>query len=56
MTGFDRWRARSPFYNETHDAVAATVRRFVEREVAPYIDRWEVEGELPRSLPPCQRW
>ena len=50
MTSFDRWRARSPFYNETHDAVAATVRRFVEREVAPYIDRWEVEGELPRSL------
>ena len=50
MTGFGRWRARSPFYNETHDAVAASVRRFVEREVAPYIDRWEVEGELPRSL------
>ncbi len=50
MTGFDRWRARSPFYNETHDAVAASVRRFVAREVAPNIDRWEVEGELPRSL------
>ncbi len=50
MTGFDRWRARSPFYNETHDAVAGSVRRFVEREVAPNIDRWEVEGELPRSL------
>lgn len=50
MTGFDRWRARSPFYNETHDAVAASVRRFVEREVAPNIDRWEAEGELPRSL------
>lgn len=50
MTGFDKWRARSPFYNETHDAVAASVRRFVEREVAPNIDRWEVEGELPRSL------
>lgn len=50
MTGFDRWRARSPFYKETHDAVAASVRRFVEREVAPNIDRWEVEGELPRSL------
>jgi acyl-CoA dehydrogenase len=50
MTGFDRWRARSPFYNETHDAVAASVRRFVEREVASNIDRWEVEGELPRSL------
>lgn len=50
MTRFDRWRARSPFYNETHDAVAASVRRFVEREVAPNIDRWEGEGELPRSL------
>ena len=50
MTGFDRWRARSPYYDETHAAVAASVRLFVEREVAPHIDRWEVEGELPRSL------
>ena len=50
MTGFDRWRARSPYYDETHAAVAASVRQFVEREVAPHIDRWEAEGELPRSL------
>ena len=50
MTGFDRWRARSPYYDETHAAVAASVRQFVEREVAPNIDRWEAEGELPRSL------
>ena len=50
MTGFDQWRARSPYYDETHEAVAQSVRRFVEREVAPHIDRWEVEGELPRSL------
>lgn len=50
MTEFDRWRARSPYYSETHEAVAQSVRRFVEREVAPNIDRWEVEGELPRSL------
>lgn len=50
MTGFDQWRARSPYYNETHEAVAQSVRRFVEREVAPNIDRWEAEGELPRSL------
>ncbi|MFC4002240.1 acyl-CoA dehydrogenase family protein [Prauserella oleivorans] len=27
-----------------------TVRRFVETEVLPYLDRWEAEGELPRSL------
>ena len=50
MNGFDAWRARSPYYDETHDALAQSVRRFVEREVAPHIDRWEVEGELPRAL------
>ena len=50
MTEFDGWRVRSPYYNETHQAVAQSVRRFVEREIAPNIDRWEVEGELPRSL------
>lgn len=50
MTLFDEWRARSPFYDETHAAVAQSVRRFVEREVAPNIDRWEEERELPRDL------
>ena len=50
MTGFDLWRARSPYYNETHEAVAQSVRRFVEREIAPNIASWETEGELPRSL------
>ncbi|MEQ1548261.1 MAG: acyl-CoA dehydrogenase family protein [Chakrabartia sp.] len=50
MTGFDEWRARSPYYNDTHEALAMSVRRFVEREIAPHIDRWEAEGELPRDL------
>ena len=50
MSDFDDWRARSPFYDETHEALAQSVRRFVEREVAPHIDRWEAEGELPRDL------
>lgn len=50
MTAFDQWRARSPYYNESHEAVAQSVRRFVEREIAPHIDRWELEGELPRAL------
>jgi len=50
MLDFDDWRARSPYYNETHEALAQSVRRFVEREVAPNIDRWEAEGELPREL------
>ncbi|MBZ6377521.1 acyl-CoA dehydrogenase [Pacificimonas flava] len=50
MTLFDDWRARSPFYDETHNAIAQSVRRFVEREVAPHIDEWEEARELPRSL------
>lgn len=50
MTMFDDWRARSPHYDETHDALARSVRKFVEREIEPHIDRWEAEGELPREL------
>ena len=50
MTAFDDWRARSPYYDETHEAVAQSVRRFVAREIAPHIDRWEAAGELPREL------
>ncbi|QXQ05418.1 acyl-CoA dehydrogenase family protein [Sphingosinicellaceae bacterium] len=50
MTVFDDWRARSPYYDETHEAVAQSVRRFVAAEIAPNIDRWEAEGELPRDL------
>ncbi len=49
-TEFDRWRARSPYYDESHEAVAQSVRRFVAQEIAPHIDRWEAEGELPREL------
>ena len=40
----------SPFYTEEHDAFRTQVRRFVERECAPYIDQWESAGELPREL------
>lgn len=47
---FDQWRARSPYYNESHEAWARTVRRFVDKEVVPHIDRWEREGQLPREL------
>ncbi len=50
MMDFSAWRARSPYYGETHEALAQSVRRFVEREIAPHIDRWEAEGELPRDL------
>src|SRR6266702_5501416 len=47
---FGEWRARSPFYGETHEAIAQMVRRFVDREAAPHIDHWEHEGEVSREL------
>ncbi|MET0660593.1 MAG: acyl-CoA dehydrogenase family protein, partial [Steroidobacteraceae bacterium] len=47
---FDDWRARSPFYDETHEAVAQSVRRFVQREVVQHIEEWEAAGEVPREL------
>lgn len=50
MSDFDDWRARSPYYDDSHEALAQSVRRFVAREVAPHIDQWEAEGELPRAL------
>jgi acyl-CoA dehydrogenase len=50
MAGFDDWRARSPFYDETHTAVADSVRAFVAREIAPNIDAWEDARQLPREL------
>jgi len=50
MRLFERWRAKSPFYDESHDAVAHSVRRFIETEVDPHIDQWERDGELPRDL------
>jgi acyl-CoA dehydrogenase len=45
MTG-----AVDPFETEERRALRATVRRFVEREVAPHLAGWEQAGEVPRSL------
>jgi acyl-CoA dehydrogenase len=41
---------RSPFYGPDHDAFRATIRRFVEREVAPHVDAWDEAGAFPREL------
>ena len=47
---FDQWRARSPHYDESHEAVCDSVRAFVAREITPHIETWEAAGELPREL------
>ena len=40
----------STWETDERRALRATVRRFAEHDVLPYLDQWEREGELPRSL------
>lgn len=39
-----------PFRTPERRALRETTRRFVEKEVNPYLDEWERVGELPRDL------
>lgn len=41
---------RNPNYTETHEAFRATLRRFVDREIAPHVDQWDEAGTFPREL------
>ena len=36
--------------NAEEKALRASVRRFMDTEVLPYLDEWERDGELPREL------
>lgn len=42
--------ASSPFLSAEHMDFRDQVQRFVAREIAPNIERWEADGELPRDL------
>jgi alkylation response protein AidB-like acyl-CoA dehydrogenase len=37
-------------FNEEHDMFRDTVRKFVEREIAPHHAQWEKDGVVPREL------
>ena len=37
-------------FKEEHDAFRDTVRRFIDKEIAPHHARWEAEGVVPRTL------
>src|SRR3546814_6359977 len=39
-------------YNEDHEAFRATVRQFLEKEVAPNAARWAEDGIVPKSIWP----
>jgi acyl-CoA dehydrogenase len=38
------------YFGESHEILRQTVRRFVEREIKPFVDEWEEAGEFPREL------
>ncbi len=38
------------YFDETHDALRASVRRFVEKEILPHVDDWEEQNTFPKDL------
>lgn len=46
----DSTRLATPYYNDSHQQWRRQLRRFVEREIMPYVDDWEEQGEMPLSL------
>ncbi len=41
---------RSHLFRPEHEAFRQTVRRFIQREVAPHADEWEAQRTFPREL------
>ena len=41
---------KSPYYTESHEAFRSSLRRFVEQEIAPFVDEWDEAGGFPREL------
>ncbi len=41
---------QSHLFGPEHDAFRQTVRRFIEREVAPHAEEWEAQRTFPREL------
>lgn len=37
-------------FNEDHEMFRTTVRKFIEKEIAPFHQQWEVDGIVPREL------
>ena len=38
------------YFNETHQQVRLTTRKFVDQHIRPYINNWEEAGTFPREL------
>lgn len=42
--------APSPYYTDEHRAFQASLRRFVDTEIAPYVNEWDEAETFPREL------
>lgn len=42
--------AASPYYTAEHEAFRDQLRRFVAKEIAPFVEQWDEAGEFPRDL------
>lgn len=40
----------APYFTEEHEALRKVIRRFVEKEVAPHVEKWEEDGEFPIEI------
>jgi acyl-CoA dehydrogenase len=49
---FDSLQLKSPFYTESHQQWREQMRRFVDKEISPYVEDWEEAGEVPLELWP----
>lgn len=47
---FDSTKPSSPFYNENHRAWRHELRKWLDKEVVPYVNEWEEKGEIPLEL------
>ena len=47
---FNSTRPPSPFLKDTHVAWRRELRRFIDREIMPFVEEWEEAEEIPLSL------
>ncbi len=38
------------YFDDSHDALRASIRKFINKEVKPHINDWEEHGETPRHI------
>lgn len=50
LTFLEPHKAKRPYYSEEHLMFQDSLRKFLEKEAAPYFEQWEEERLVPRSF------